>query len=85
MKRIIPFAVMVLAWDWAGSVTAVGHVWREGPGGIWSKITDIELSAQSYTDTATTLKVGAKYCYKVCAGTDQTNCTNVACAIAKDK
>jgi hypothetical protein len=75
----------LLAWQWSGSETAIGHIWREGPKGTWSKIANVQLSAETYTDDATIFKVGDVYSYKVCAGADQTDCSNVASATAKDK
>jgi len=85
MRRLLPLAVIVLAWDWDGINTLVGHIWREGPKGVFSKVANVELSAKTYTDDTPALKVGAVYCYKVCAGANQTECSNVACVTAKDK
>jgi hypothetical protein len=85
LNVIASLATILLAWDWAGGSATVGHIWREGPKDKFSKIANVVLSEQKYTDTASDLKVGDEYCYKVCAGADQTDCSNVACTIAKDK
>lgn len=76
---------MLLAWNWSGSDNKTGHVFRAGPKDVFTKIANVDLTTEEYSDEATTLKVGDLYCYKVCAGTDQTNCSNIACAFAKEK